>query len=49
MGISKVNVKENFKKFHDLDVDILDGVAIILIQIILKKVTVYYQNIFSSQ
>ena len=24
----KANVKENFKKLHDLDVDILDGVAI---------------------
>ena len=45
----KANVKENFKKFHDLDVDTLDGVAIMTdTDNSKKKAIAYYQNIFFS-
>ena len=45
----KANVKENFKKLHDLDVDILDGVAIMTdTDNSKKKAIAYYQNIFFS-
>ena len=36
MDYSKANVKEDFKKFHNLDVNELDGLAIRQIQIIQK-------------
>ena len=47
----KANVKEDFKKFHDLDVNELDGVAIMSDTDNSKKKSItYYQNIyFSSQ
>tara|TARA_B100000959_G_C14946987_1_gene610272 strand:+ start:48 stop:701 length:654 start_codon:yes stop_codon:yes gene_type:complete len=47
----KVNVKEHFKKFHDLDVDDIEGVAIMTDTDNSKKLAIaYYQNIyFSSQ
>ena len=45
----KANVKENFKKFYDLDVDTLDGVAIMTdTDNSKKKAIAYYQNIFFS-
>ena len=45
----KANVKENFKKLHDLDVDTLDGVAIMTdTDNSKKKAIAYYQNIFFS-
>ena len=47
----KANVKEDFKKFHDLDVNELDGIAIMSDTDNSKKKSItYYQNIyFSSQ
>ena len=45
----KVNVKEDFKKFHNLDVDQLDGLAIMSDTDNSKmKAITYYQNIFFS-
>ena len=46
----KANVKEDFKKFHNLDVDELDGVAIMADTDNSKKKSIsYYQNIFFSK
>ena len=45
----KSNVKEDFKKFHDLDVDVLDGLAIMSDTDNSKmKSIAYYQNIYFS-
>ena len=45
----KANVKEDFKKFHDLDVDELDGLAIMSDTDNSKKEAIaYYQNIYFS-
>ena len=45
----KANVKEDFKKFHDLDVDELDGLALMVDTDNSKmKAVAYYQNIFFS-
>ena len=45
----KANVKEDFKKFHSIDVDTLDGVAIMTdTDNSEKKAIAYYQNIFFS-
>ena len=45
----KANVKEDFKKFHDLDVNQLDGLAIMSDTDNSKmKSIAYYQNIFFS-
>ena len=45
----KANVKEDFKKFHDLDVNELDGIAIMADTDNSKLTAVsYYQNIFFS-
>ena len=45
----KANVKEDFKKFHDLDVKELDGVAIMTDTDNSKmKAITYYQNIYFS-
>ena len=45
----KVNVKEHFKKFHDLDVNDIEGVAIMSDTDNSKKLAIaYYQNIFFS-
>ena len=45
----KSNVKEDFKKFHDLDVDELDGLAIMSDTDNSKmKSIAYYQNIYFS-
>ena len=46
----KANVKEDFKKFHNLDVDELDGVAIMADTDNSKMKSIsYYQNIFFSK
>ena len=46
----KANVKEDFKKFHNLDVYELDGVAIMADTDNSKKKSIsYYQNIFFSK
>ena len=46
----KANVKEDFKQFHNLDVDELDGVAIMADTDNSKKKSIsYYQNIFFSK
>ena len=47
----KANVKEDFKKFHNLDVNLLDGIAIMSDTDNSKQKSItYYQNIyFSSQ
>ena len=46
----KANVKEDFKKFHDLDVNELDGVAIMTDTDNSKMSAItYYQNIFFSE
>ena len=47
----KANVKEDFKKFHNLDVNVLDGIAIMSDTDNSKQKSItYYQNIyFSSQ
>ena len=45
----KTNVKEDFKKFHNLDVNELDGLAIMVDTDNSKmKAVTYYQNIFFS-
>jgi len=45
----KANVKEDFKKFHDLDVDELSGIAIMTDTDNSKKTAIaYYQNIYFS-
>ena len=45
----KANVKEDFKKFHDLDVNELDGIAIMTDTDNSKMIAVtYYQNIYFS-
>ena len=45
----KANVKDDFKKFHNLDIDELDGLAIMSDTDNSKKKSVaYYQNIFFS-
>ena len=45
----KANVKEDFKKFHNLDVDQIDGVAIMTDTDNSKmRAITYYQNIFFS-
>ena len=45
----KANVKEDFKKFHDLDVNELDGIAIMSDTDNSKKKSItYYQNIYKS-
>ena len=45
----KANVKEDFKKFHDLDVNKLDGIAIMSDTDNSKmKAVAYYQNIYFS-
>ena len=45
----KANVKEDFKKFHDLDVDELDGLAIMSDTDNSKmKAIAYFQNIYFS-
>ena len=46
----KTNVKEDFKKFHDLDVKELDGIAIMSDTDNSKlKAIAYYQNIYFSE
>ena len=46
----KANVKEDFKKFHDLDVNELDGLAIMSDTDNSKmKAIAYFQNIFFSE
>ena len=46
----KANVKEDFKKFHDLDVNELDGLAIMSDTDNTKmKAIAYYQNIYFSE
>ena len=46
----KANVKDDFKKFHDLNVDELDGIAIMSDTDNSKlKVIAYYQNIYFSE
>ena len=45
----KVNVKEHFKKFHNLDVDNLDGIALMTDTDNSELLAIsYYQNIFFS-
>ena len=45
----KANVKEDFKRFHDLDVNQLDGLAIMSDTDNSKmKSVAYYQNIYFS-
>ncbi len=45
----KANVKEDFKKFHDLDINELDGVAIMTDTDNSKmRAVIYYQNIYFS-
>ncbi len=45
----KANVKKDFKKFHDLDVDEIDGIAIMTDTDNSKmKAITYYQNIYFS-
>ena len=45
----KANVKEDFKRFHDLDIDELDGVAIMTDTDNSKmRAVTYYQNIYFS-
>ena len=46
----KTNVKDDFKKLHDLDINTLDGVAIMADTDQSKKESIsYFQNIFFSQ
>ena len=46
----KANVKEDFKKFHNLDVDVLDGLAIMADTDNSKMISVsYFQNIYFSK
>ena len=45
----KVNVKDHFKKFHDLDVNDIEGIAIMTDTDNSKKTAIaYYQNIYFS-
>ena len=45
----KANVKEDFKRFHNLDVNQLDGLAIMTDTDNSKMIAVtYYQNIYFS-
>jgi len=45
----KSNVKEDFKKFHDLDLDELDGLAVMADTDNSKmKSIAYFQNIYFS-
>ena len=45
----KVNVKDHFKKFHDLDVNDIEGIAIMTDTDNSKKLAIaYYQNIYFS-
>ena len=45
----KINVKEHFKKFHNLDIDDIEGVAIMTDTDNSKKLAIaYYQNIYFS-
>ena len=45
----KVNVKEHFKKFHDLDLDEINGIAIMSDTDNSKLSSIaYYQNIYFS-
>ena len=45
----KSNVKEDFKKFHDLDLDELDGIAVMADTDNSKmKSIAYFQNIYFS-
>ena len=45
----KVNIKEHFKKFHNLDVNYIEGVAIMTDTDNSKKLAIaYYQNIYFS-
>ena len=45
----KANVKEDFMKFHDLDVNELDGLAIMSdTDNSKKKAIAFYQNIYFS-
>ena len=45
----KANVKEHFKKFHDLDVNDIEGVAIMTDTDNSEKTAIaYYQNIYFS-
>ena len=45
----KANVKEDFKKFHDLDVDEIDGIAIMSDTDNSKMIAItYYQDIYFS-
>ena len=45
----KINVKEHFKKFHDLDVNDIEGIAIMTDTDNSKKLAIaYYQNIYFS-
>ena len=45
----KANVKEDFKKFHDLDVNELDGIAIMADTDNSKNKSIsYYQSIYFS-
>ena len=45
----KANVKNDFKKFHDLDVNELDGIAIMTDTDNSKmRAITYYQNIYFS-
>ena len=47
---AKSNVKEDFKRFHDLDVNELDGLALMSdTDNSKKKAIAYYQNIFFSE
>ena len=47
---AKANVKEDFKKFHDLDINELDGLAIMTDTDNSKmKAIAYYQNIYFSE
>ena len=46
----KANVKEDFKRFHDLDVNELDGLAIMSDTDNSKMTAIaYYQNIYFSK
>jgi len=45
----KANVKKDFKKFHDLDLDEIDGIAIMTDTDNSKMTAItYYQNIYFS-
>ena len=45
----KANVKKDFKKFHDLDVNEIDGIAIMTDTDNSKMTAItYYQNIYFS-